>query len=47
VQPRGISACRWGIGRVLPLRSTAAFPVLTADRQWNGLDLGIDIHLIR
>lgn len=31
----------------LALAMETGFPVLTADRQWEGLDVGIDIRLIR
>ena len=31
----------------LALALETGFPVLTADRQWQGLDVGVDIRLIR
>jgi PIN domain nuclease of toxin-antitoxin system len=41
---RGLSL---GDRACLALAMETGFPVLTADRQWQGLDVGVDIRLIR
>jgi ribonuclease VapC len=43
-KPQGLSA---GDRACLALAIALGLPVYTADRQWAGLDVGIEVHLIR